>query len=96
MKASKLLINIGSSAALLATPMILTACGSAPATPDAPGAEKAAEAKCGEGKCGGDKAAEKKCGEGKCGGAKDAEKKCGEGKCGGDAAPEAAPEEAPE
>ncbi len=29
--------------------------------------EKAAEGKCGEGKCGGDKAAEGKCGEGKCG-----------------------------
>lgn len=33
----------------------------------APAAEKAAEAKCGEGKCGGQKAAEAKCGEGKCG-----------------------------
>ena len=58
------------------------------------GHHEAAEAKCGEGKCGADKAAEKveeaKCGEGKCGakGAaavaaeKAAEAKCGEGKCG--------------
>jgi uncharacterized low-complexity protein len=61
MKVNKLLVNLGSSAALLATPMIMTACGSAPAVPDAPtpdAAEKAAEAKCGEGKCGGDKAPE--------------------------------------
>jgi len=47
----------------------------------------AAEAKCGEGKCGGDKKGkEGKCGEGKCGGdkkgKKDKEGKCGEGKCG--------------
>ena len=33
-------------------------------------ASKKAEAKCGEGKCGGDKKAEAKCGEGKCGGDK--------------------------
>ncbi|MDP2171314.1 MAG: hypothetical protein Q8J96_12920 [Rhodocyclaceae bacterium] len=60
-------------------------------------ADKKADGKCGEGKCGGDKKpAEKtkdgKCGEGKCGGdkkaadKKPAEKKkdgkCGEGKCG--------------
>ena len=52
------------------------------------GADKDAEGKCGEGKCGGDKAADKKDAEGKCGGDKaadkDAEGKCGEGKCGGD------------
>ena len=50
-------------------------------------AEKDAEGKCGEGKCGGEKTteAEGKCGEGKCGGEKkaEAEGKCGEGKCGG-------------
>jgi len=42
----------------------------------------AAEAKCGEGKCGGNK--ETKPGEAKCGGSKDesADKKSGEGKCG--------------
>jgi uncharacterized low-complexity protein len=58
---------------------------------------KAAEAKCGQGKCGGmkadaaaPKAGEAKCGQGKCGGMKaDAaapkagEAKCGQGKCGG-------------
>jgi len=47
-----------------------------------------AEAKMGEGKCGGDKAkaAGEKMGEGKCGGDKAkaaGEGKCGEGKCGG-------------
>lgn len=61
-----------------------------------PDGTKAAEGKCGEGKCGaemkkdaGTKAAEGKCGEGKCGaemkkdaGTKAAEGKCGEGKCG--------------
>ena len=50
-------------------------------------AEKGAEGKCGEGKCGGEKAKAKegKCGEGKCGGEKSKAKvvKCGEGKCGG-------------
>jgi len=57
-------------------------------------AEKDAEGKCGEGKCGGEKTteAEGKCGgqktteaEGKCGAEKttEAEGKCGEGKCGG-------------
>ena len=56
---------------------------------------KCGEGKCGEGKCGADKAekkaAEAKCGEGKCGAkmkAKKADKaveaKCGEGKCGAD------------
>lgn len=58
---------------------------------------KAAEAKCGQGKCGGmmsgaaaPKAGEAKCGQGKCGGMKSeaappkaAEAKCGQGKCGG-------------
>lgn len=51
---------------------------------------KKADAKCGEGKCGGattnTKKADAKCGEGKCGGAtssKKSEAKCGEGKCGG-------------
>ncbi|NOQ14980.1 MAG: hypothetical protein GQ583_10960 [Methyloprofundus sp.] len=63
-------------------------------------AQKAKEAACGEGKCGGDmaapaetpKAVEAKCGEGKCGEKmaapvetpKAAEGKCGEGKCGAD------------
>ena len=43
--------------------------------------DKAAEHKCGEGKCGADKkAAEAKCGADK----KAAEHKCGEGKCGAD------------
>lgn len=58
-------------------------------------ANKKAEAKCGEGKCGGTaaaagttKKADAKCGEGKCGGTattapKTTEAKCGEGKCGG-------------
>lgn len=48
---------------------------------------KKADAKCGEGKCGGTaKKADAKCGEGKCGGtAKKADAKCGEGKCGGTA-----------
>jgi uncharacterized low-complexity protein len=47
-------------------------------------AEKSAEGKCGEGKCGAKSEAEGKCGEGKCGGAKsESEGKCGEGKCGG-------------
>jgi uncharacterized low-complexity protein len=59
----------------------------------APSATKTADAKCGEGKCGGSasktkKAADAKCGEGKCGGSaskkeKTADAKCGEGKCGG-------------
>lgn len=49
-------------------------------------AAKKADAKCGEGKCGGKKA-DAKCGEGKCGSAKTttakkADAKCGEGKCG--------------
>lgn len=50
---------------------------------------KKAEAKCGEGKCGGasttttTKKVDGKCGEGKCGGSKTTEAKCGEGKCGG-------------
>lgn len=58
---------------------------------------KAAEAKCGQGKCGGmmsgataPKAGEAKCGQGKCGGMKSeaaapksGEAKCGQGKCGG-------------
>lgn len=58
-------------------------------------AEKGAEGKCGEGKCGAEAAAGKakaegKCGEGKCGaeaaeGKAKAEGKCGEGKCGGEA-----------
>lgn len=46
-------------------------------------ADKLAEGKCGEGKCGGKKASEHKCGEGKCGGKKTRDHKCGEGKCGG-------------
>lgn len=58
-------------------------------------ADKKADGKCGEGKCGGtmqpadDKKMDGKCGEGKCGGAKPAsddkkkDGKCGEGKCGG-------------
>ncbi|MEW6292510.1 MAG: hypothetical protein AB1544_04300 [Pseudomonadota bacterium] len=60
-------------------------------------ADKKADGKCGEGKCGADKAKPKaddkkkdgKCGEGKCGGDKKAadpkmkDGKCGEGKCGG-------------
>jgi uncharacterized low-complexity protein len=59
-------------------------------------ADKKADGKCGEGKCGADKAKPKaddkkkdgKCGEGKCGGDKKAadpkmkDGKCGEGKCG--------------
>ena len=48
-----------------------------------------AEAKCGEGRCGGSKAGEAKCGEAKCGGAKASEAKCGEGRCGGSKASEA-------
>ena len=58
---------------------------------------KGAEAKCGQGKCGGmkseaaaPKAGEAKCGQGKCGGMKSeaappkaGEAKCGQGKCGG-------------
>lgn len=54
-------------------------------------AEKDAEGKCGEAKCGEDmkKDGEGKCGEAKCGGEmkddmKDAEGKCGEAKCGGE------------
>ncbi|MBS3935064.1 MAG: hypothetical protein KGZ43_02735 [Sulfuritalea sp.] len=57
-------------------------------------ADKKADGKCGEGKCGGakkvdDKKKDGKCGEGKCGGDKKAaddkkkDGKCGEGKCGG-------------
>lgn len=56
-------------------------------------AAKKADAKCGEGKCGGKasteaKKADAKCGEGKCGAnataaEKKADAKCGEGKCGG-------------
>jgi uncharacterized low-complexity protein len=46
-------------------------------------AEKGADGKCGEGKCGAEKAADGKCGEGKCGADKTKEGKCGEGKCGG-------------
>jgi uncharacterized low-complexity protein len=47
-------------------------------------AEKGADGKCGEGKCGAEKkAADGKCGEGKCGAEKKAaDGKCGEGKCG--------------
>jgi uncharacterized low-complexity protein len=50
-------------------------------------AEKGADGKCGEGKCGAEKekAKDGKCGEGKCGaekGAKAKDGKCGEGKCG--------------
>lgn len=52
-----------------------------------PVAAKKADAKCGEGKCGGKKQVKKadaKCGEAKCGGhSKKADAKCGEGKCGG-------------
>jgi uncharacterized low-complexity protein len=54
-------------------------------------AEKGADGKCGEGKCGAEKKAhDGKCGEGKCGAEKGAEKakdgKCGEGKCGAEKA----------
>jgi uncharacterized low-complexity protein len=46
-------------------------------------ADKSADGKCGEGKCGAEKAADGKCGEGKCGADKTKDGKCGEGKCGG-------------
>ena len=46
-------------------------------------AEKSAEGKCGEGKCGAKSESEGKCGEGKCGAKSESEGKCGEGKCGG-------------
>jgi uncharacterized low-complexity protein len=45
-------------------------------------AEKGADGKCGEGKCGAEKAKDGKCGEGKCGAEKAKDGKCGEGKCG--------------
>jgi len=45
-------------------------------------AEKHAEGKCGEGKCGAKSESEGKCGEGKCGAKSESEGKCGEGKCG--------------
>jgi len=81
-------------AAAAENPFALTGLSSGYQVADNHGAKpaaKAAEGKCGEGKCGGAKpaakAAEGKCGEGKCGGAKPAAKaaegKCGEGKCGG-------------
>lgn len=70
----------------------LTAC-SAPMKP-ATTMTKAADASCGEGKCGAApsaaaKTADASCGEGKCGAAKPADAtkaadaRCGEGKCGG-------------
>jgi len=46
-------------------------------------ADKSADGKCGEGKCGAEKAKDGKCGEGKCGADKTKDGKCGEGKCGG-------------
>ena len=78
-------VSTSLAGALLATNTVLAADASLDAAASVLGvtSEKAAEGKCGEGKCGGDKKKEGKCGEGKCGGDKKKEGKCGEGKCGG-------------
>jgi len=93
MKTSKFIITIGSTIALLATPILASGCAGSQAMPDdaagTDGAKSEGEGSCGgEGKCGGDK----KEGEGSCGGAKDGAKDGatgGEGSCGGEKGGEA-------
>jgi uncharacterized low-complexity protein len=93
MKKTNFLLGVGSTVALLAAPMIISGCSSAPEAKADGGAMSApADQKAGEGKCG-----EGKCGEGKCGdkGAEhkaEGEGKCGEGKCGDKGAEGGAPE----